>query len=79
MVYTSGGMTITAALAVNATGLWADEVSHLAGDNSFAVLSPAARFSRLYVANYRRLHLMASSAVQVPCREIARATSVCRD
>jgi glycerol-3-phosphate dehydrogenase len=44
MVHTSGGMTIMAALVVNAAGLWADEVSHLAGDNSFHLTPRKGQF-----------------------------------
>src|SRR5229473_8589903 len=44
LVHTSGGMVITAALVVNAAGLWADEVARLAGDDSFKLTPRKGQF-----------------------------------
>jgi glycerol-3-phosphate dehydrogenase len=43
-VHTSGGLTFAASMVVNAAGLWADEVAHLAGDNSFTLTPRKGQF-----------------------------------
>jgi glycerol-3-phosphate dehydrogenase len=43
-VRTSGGMEFSAALVVNAAGLWADEVARLAGDDSFTLTPRKGQF-----------------------------------
>ncbi len=43
-VRTSGGLNFVATMVINAAGLWADEVAHLAGDTSFQLRPRKGQF-----------------------------------
>jgi glycerol-3-phosphate dehydrogenase len=44
VVRTSGGRELTAALVINAAGLWSDEIARLAGDDSFTIRPRKGQF-----------------------------------